>query len=423
MQLLDAGQQLASRPTPNATVSPGWANNDTTGLTAPTIADPDCWNAVMAELANVVTGTGQTLSKTNVAQIIQGIVTLGGAYLADTGSANAYVVSFSSILGAALSAHIAGLPIRVKIGSGNTNTSTTPTLNDGAGAVTIVHHDGTPLAPGELQAAGVYTFIYDGTHFQMQRAATTLSVAGTIRKLSGSAAGGTKTASWSCDEIIAETALGGAAYKGASLTFNFNGAGTGAGGMDTGSTPTSADLHIYAIYNPATNTWNTLGTIAGSGATIYGGANMPAGYTASVLLWSGKTDGSGNIKAFVQQDYDIDLPAFGGTVNLFSAANGVTSYTTQSLSNAVPVNARSAKVSFGTNTSGTGAYILAVASDTSGTGLQTSSPYAGSGESFGSYNSLATFRGIKLTTAQQIAYRMGDTNAGVYRMDCVGYTL
>lgn len=87
MQLLDAGNQLSSRPSPNATVSPGWANNDVSGSAPATIADPDCWNAIMAELANVVAATGGTLSKTNVSQVLTSIQALiatgapGGGYL------------------------------------------------------------------------------------------------------------------------------------------------------------------------------------------------------------------------------------------------------------------------------------------------------------------------------------------------------
>ncbi len=68
MQLSDRGGTLASRPAPNPTVNPGWANNDLTQSTAPTIGDPDWVNAVTAELQNVITATGGTFSKTNVSQ-------------------------------------------------------------------------------------------------------------------------------------------------------------------------------------------------------------------------------------------------------------------------------------------------------------------------------------------------------------------
>lgn len=130
-------------------------------------------------------------------------------------------------------------------------------------------------------------------------------VAGSVRNLSGSSAGGVKTAVWTADQIIAANALTGATYLGTSLTLNFNGAGTGANGMDTGATPTTSALYIYAIYNPATQTWACLGTVSGTGATVYPGANMPAGYTASCLIWAGETNGSGQIRQFQQYDRSI----------------------------------------------------------------------------------------------------------------------
>lgn len=70
MQLLDAGNQVPSRPTPNPTNSPGWANNDVTGGSPATIADPDAWNAMMGEQLAFLTATGQTPNKTNVGQML-----------------------------------------------------------------------------------------------------------------------------------------------------------------------------------------------------------------------------------------------------------------------------------------------------------------------------------------------------------------
>lgn len=158
-------------------------------------------------------------------------------------------------------------------------------------------------------------------------------VVGSARNLTGSAAGSTVTASWTADELVAETALGGLAYKGSSLTLAFNGAGTGAGGMDTGSVPTAADLNIYAIYNPTTATWNTLGTVTGHGA-IYSGTHMPAGYTASALIWAGVTSG-GHLPAFNQVDRAISL----GNGNVLSSGTATT-YTSVSLSAFVPAAAK-----------------------------------------------------------------------------------
>jgi hypothetical protein len=172
--------------------------------------------------------------------------------------------------------------------------------------------------------------------------ALSFSVVGIMRNLVGSSPGSAKTATWTADELVAETVLGGITYKGESLSLSFNGATTGANGMDTGATPTSSDLYIYAIYNPTTSTWATLGTIAGNGAAVYGGSNLPSGYTASALIWSGVTNGSGQIGAMSQQDWQI------AALSASALSGGsATSYTSVSISSIVPANAKFAIGDFG----------------------------------------------------------------------------
>lgn len=93
MQLLDAGQQLAARPTPNPLLSPGWANN-APASSPPTIADPDTINAIMAELMQFLTLTGQTASKANIGQVATASMMLFGLYGIDSGgTANEYVLT------------------------------------------------------------------------------------------------------------------------------------------------------------------------------------------------------------------------------------------------------------------------------------------------------------------------------------------
>lgn len=76
MQLFDRGGQLSSRPTPNASVDPGWANNDPTQTTQPTLGDPDWANAISAEFLTILTAAGLSMSKTNVAQLLSSMVLL-----------------------------------------------------------------------------------------------------------------------------------------------------------------------------------------------------------------------------------------------------------------------------------------------------------------------------------------------------------
>lgn len=222
------------------------------------------------------------------------------------------------------------------------------------------------------------------------------AVVGTFRNLKGSSAGAVKTASWTADELIAETALGGTAYRGASLSLSFNGATTGANGMDTGATPTSADLHIYAIYNPTTGVWATLGTTAGAGAAVYGGANMPAGYTASCLIWSGVTNGSGQINVFAQADRNIQI--IPGTV---LSGGTATTYTSVSASSVVPVNAKS--ISGSVLLSNSASFYIASAANAVG-------------ELFfngASVNAGWSFSGVQLVTAQTFYYKVSANAATI----------
>lgn len=79
-----------------------------------------------------------------------------GNYAADSGSANAYVVGLTP----SLSAHVTGLPIRWKAAHANTGAST---LNDGAGAASILYPSGASLIGGEIIAGQIYTCIWNST--------------------------------------------------------------------------------------------------------------------------------------------------------------------------------------------------------------------------------------------------------------------
>ena len=65
--------------------------------------------------------------------------------------------------------------------------------------------------------------------------------------------------------------------------------------MDTGAPPDSGYVALYAIYNPTSGVAALLATNATTtiAPSIYGGAYMPAGYTASALVsvWPTNTTG------------------------------------------------------------------------------------------------------------------------------------
>lgn len=232
--------------------------------------------------------------------------------------------------------------------------------------------------------------------------------------LAGSSAGSVKTASWTADQLSAATALSGTSYLGTSLSLSFNGAGTGANGMDTGSMPSGSSIYIYAIYNPTTTTWATLGTVSGTGATIYPGANIPSGYTASVLIWSGVTTGT-NLRQFVQKGRFVST----SLIAVATSLTGSTTQTLQSVSSAIPQNATSVSGLLIQGQSSGIPQVLAVTSD-SGT-LDYQSTWATTTGVVG-FTGAARFDRLLISTPQTIYYSTGNTAASSVSIDVTGYS-
>ena len=150
-------------------------------------------------------------------------------------------------------------------------------------------------------------------------------------KASQATAGATITPT--ADAVNVCTALNGTCYTLPSYSQAFNGAGTGAGGMDTGAIPTSSWLALYAIYNPTGPTTSILGTTcAVSCPTIYAGGHMPAGYTASALLTVLPT----NATPAIAISYAMGRKVVTGSVQLLSSSSTSASCTSVSLATAVP---------------------------------------------------------------------------------------
>lgn len=82
-----------------------------------------------------------------------------GNFAVDTGSVNAYVVAFTPAISSAPSA---GVPFRVQIKTGNTNTGAS-TINLGWGNVNVVRRDGSALIGGELVGSHIVNLNWNGT--------------------------------------------------------------------------------------------------------------------------------------------------------------------------------------------------------------------------------------------------------------------
>jgi hypothetical protein len=161
-------------------------------------------------------------------------------------------------------------------------------------------------------------------------------VVGSVSNVKASVPSASASVTVTADSVIVGTALNGTAYTLTSYSQPFNGATTGAGGMDTGTLPGSTWVALYAIYNPTALAISILGTsCATSCPTIYSGGSLPAGYTASALLTVFPTNAT---PAFPASTY-----ARGKNVMEFAVATLTTAsphtITSLSMTTSVPPNA------------------------------------------------------------------------------------
>lgn len=241
-------------------------------------------------------------------------------------------------------------------------------------------------------------------------------IIGTSRNAKMSVTTAGATATFTADEVVVETSLGGTQYKLSSYSQSINLGSTGAGGMDTGSAPVSGFVSLYAIYNPATSTASILAaSTATSSGSVYSGANMPSGYTASALIGVWPTNGSSQFIVGFLRDRKIWI----GPTNVLNVAAGAaaTTYTSFSLSAIVPTNAITVFGRGGSNSSTIAEFD--VASDANGTGVQrTGGPSITSG--LDSMNGGVNFES-PMITAQTLYYK-SVAAANPARVDIVGYT-
>ncbi|MGP2470725.1 phage tail protein [Yersinia sp. 2540 StPb PI] len=195
-------------------------------------------------------------------------------------------------------------------------------------------------------------------------------IVGTSRNAKMSIAAASATATFTADELIVQTALGGLQYKLSSFSKTINLATNGAGGMDTGTVPVSGFVAIYAIYNPSTQisallAVNTTSVLA---PEVYGGANMPSGYTASALV-SVSPIASSKFKVSYLIGRKVSFPQ----VQVVAASATMPALTTVSIALAAPLNAITAlgnsKVGGG-STAAASFSSMYIASDSLGTGYQ-----------------------------------------------------
>jgi len=260
----------------------------------------------------VTVAYGQTtITSTSISQYIGAPLMLSGivpamqssafTYTKDFGTAGVYKVNYSP----AITQLTDGMTLEMEVKT--TNIGGANFSPNGIGPNSILGAAHSALQGGELAAGGKAVLMWHATlsswvllsctggptqvapATQLQHAVQfgqLTSVVGSARNLQINIVSASATATVTADEIVVESYLGGASYKISNFSKNINLATTGAGGMDTGSPPANGYVAIYAIYNPTSGTSALLAvnTTASRAPEIYGGANIPAGYTAAALV-------------------------------------------------------------------------------------------------------------------------------------------
>lgn len=222
---------------------------------------------------------------------------------------------------------------------------------------------------------------------------TDAGVAGTTRNAKMNITAASSSGTFTADEVVVETALGGSSLKLSSYNQTVNLATTGAGGMDTGTAPVSGFVSVYAIAKPDGTKSILACAVATSSGTIYSGANMPAGYTYSGLIGVWPTDSSSRFVAGIQLDRKVSLQKF---ISIFTNQTGPTTLTLQSIAAGVPAVARAADICMYSG-SGSNSFAWATASDASGTGYVAGTQFS---TTFGS--AYTGFGGVGSITGQVV---------------------
>lgn len=333
-----------------------------------------------------------------------------------TGTADALVATFIPAI-----ATVANQTILVRATAANA--TTTPTINPGPGVITITKGANLPLAIGDISGAGHWleiTLDATLTKANLQNPATGVlggqGVVGTIRNGKMLVTTASASATFTADEIVVETVLGGLSYRLGSFSQAINLATTGAGGMDTGTAPVSGYVALYAIYNPLTATKNILAVNATSAAApnIYGGANMPAGYTASALISVVPTNSSGQIVVLVQKDREIRI----GSIQVLNTTSQSAVFIALSIASTVPMNASSVTGYTTYQSSSQANILLYVASTSNGAGT-----YPSSTNPPGGSQQIGFFTNLLIATIQTIYYE-ATTSAGTpsFNIYIIGYS-
>ncbi|MGP2543357.1 phage tail protein [Yersinia sp. 2541 StPb PI] len=254
----------------------------------------------------------------------------------------------------------------------------------------------------------------DNPHSQYLQMPQLTGVVGTSRNAKMSVTAASATATFTASELIVQEGLGEHQYKLVNVNKTINLAIAGAGGMDEGTAPVSGYVALYVIYNPSTQASALLAVNATLvvAPEVYGGTNLPAGYTASTLIAVWGVAASLLKIGFLSGRHVSLVP-----VSAYAATVGTVPVTPLNLSATVPLNAICVDVSMviGQTTSGSGVGMSIFSSQTGIAQIGTTAATGGTTSSSGVTGTLP------LIESQRLYYSMSNTTIGSYSVSYRGY--
>ncbi len=236
---------------------------------------------------------------------------------------------------------------------------------------------------------------------------------GDSRNLTATLTSAGTSLTYTADNVIVKTSLGGITYCIANLNATIVSTAAGAGGISSSSTmPASGYLAIYAIYNPTTQASTVVGVNATSTiAPEICAATMPAGYTASALIGVWPTNSSSQFSPGYQTGRALNIPQ----LTALSASSSSGSYVAVSIAGAVPMNAKSC---YGYGQAGltTAALVQwAVAASSTGIGWQSSENGTANTSGGGNFH-------VPILTAQTVYWWATSSNLSYFYLTISGYS-
>jgi len=236
--------------------------------------------------------------------------------------------------------------------------------------------------------------------FKAAFAAASNAVVGSSSNLKASVGAPTTSTNITAAVIIVNASLGGNTYSLPNFNKPINLATVGVGGMDVGLAPVSGYVAVYAIYNPTTGVSGLLATDATAAAQpeVYGGANMPAGFTASSLVSVWGTNASRQFVIGSQTGREITM----ATNSTFTTSTVQASLTSFSIAAVVPKNAVACR---GDMTAGSSALGAGATTVYSGASIEIGRAALGMTTATAGATQVASFPNIPILTAQTLYYR------------------